>query len=88
METTRNVSNLDPHDRSVVERVFGQRLAVSAEAVLILRVNEQAPEPSSQAEGDEVPLWCNVLEGLSDEDLAEFSAALKRRSGSPSTQHD
>ncbi len=77
METTRNVSNLDPHDRSVVERVFGQRLAVSAEAVLILRVNEQTPQPSTRPEGDEVPPWCNVLEGLSDEDLAEFSAVLE-----------
>jgi len=77
METTRNVSNLDAHDRLVVERVFGRRLDVSAEAVLILRVNEQAPHPPSQAEGDEVPPWCNVLEGLSDADLAEFSAVLE-----------
>lgn len=77
METTRKVSNLDAHDRLVVERVFGQRLDVSAEAVLILRVKEQPPQPSSRAEGDEVPAWCNVLEGLSDEDLAEFSAVLE-----------
>lgn len=75
METKRNVSNLDPQDRLVVERLFGQRLDVSAEAVLILRVDEEAPQPSSCAEVDDVPPWCNVLEGLSDKDLAEFSAA-------------
>jgi hypothetical protein len=77
METKRHVSNLDPQDRLVVERVFGQRLDVSTEAVLILRVDEEAPQPSSRAEVDDVPPWCNVLEGLSDEDLAEFSAALE-----------
>jgi hypothetical protein len=77
METTRSVSNLDPHDRLVVERMFGQRLDVSADAVLILRVNDDASQSSSRAGGDDVPQWCNVLAGLSDDDLAEFGAALE-----------
>jgi hypothetical protein len=77
METVKRISELDPRDRSIVERMFGQHLAESADAILILRVNgEQAPR-TPPTDDDDVPAWCNVLEGMSDEDLADFDAILK-----------
>jgi hypothetical protein len=77
METIKRISDLDPCDRSVVERVFGQRLDRSAESMLILRVNDEPASDSPQAGEEGVPAWCNVLDGLSDEDLAEFDATVE-----------
>ena len=81
METTRRVSDLSPQDVPIVERLFGQRLDNMVDAVLILRV----PETVSPIDGDELPAWCNVLEGMSDEDLAEFNSLIELpvRIGSP-----
>jgi len=76
METIKKIAEMDPCDVPLVERVFGQRLDPSAGAVLILRVPETACAVAPQPENDDVPAWCNVLEGMSDEDLAEFDATL------------
>jgi hypothetical protein len=77
METLKRISDLDPCDIPLVERVFGRCLDASPNAVLILRVPD-APSNGNQAVPDaEVPAWCNVLEGLSDDDLADFNASLE-----------
>ncbi len=76
METIKKICDLDPGDRSIVERVFGQPLDASADALLILRVNGESASNESQTD-DDVPAWCNVLEGMSDKDLADFDAILK-----------
>ena len=76
METIKKIAELDPSDVPLVERVFGQRLDPSAGAVLILRVPDTACAAELQSENDDVPAWCNVLEGMSDEDLADFDATL------------
>jgi hypothetical protein len=73
METIKRVSDLDPQDLPLLERVFGHRLNAVANAELILRV----PETHEDASDQDLPDWCNVLEGLSDEDLAEFKASLR-----------
>ena len=77
METIKKISDIDPRDRAVVERVFGQRLEAAGNIVLILKTVDAAPSIPLAA-GDELPSWCNVLEGLSDEDLAEFDATVTR----------
>jgi hypothetical protein len=73
METIKRVSDLDPQDLPLLERVFGRRLNAAADAELVLRV----PETQEDAPDEDLPAWCNVLEGLSDEDLAEFKASLR-----------
>lgn len=73
----KRLSDLEPSDRAVIERVFGQQLDKSADTVLILRVNGKPGSQASQAGEENVPAWCDVLEGLSDEDLAGFDAILK-----------
>jgi hypothetical protein len=76
METTRKLSDIDPNDLSVVERLFGQRLAPNGDAVLVLRV----PDDFAATENDnhdELPSWCNVLEGMSDKERDEFRSALE-----------
>jgi hypothetical protein len=77
MDTVKRVCDLDPGDRTFVERVFGQDLAESPDALLILRANGEPASKTPSTDDDEVPAWCNVLEGMSDEDLADFDAILK-----------
>jgi hypothetical protein len=79
METIKKISELETADRAVVERVFGVRLDPSADIVLILKSNGSLPAvPASSDEEDEdgLPKWLNVLQGMSDEDLADFNATL------------
>ena len=75
METIRKLTEIDPQDLSVVERVFGQRLDLTANVVLVLRTLD-APADASPAEPDELPAWCSVLEGMSEQDRDEFRATL------------
>jgi hypothetical protein len=75
METIRPLTEIDPRDLPVVERLFGQRLEAAEGAVLVLRTPDPAPVENG-AESDELPAWCNVLEGMSDEDRDEFRAIL------------
>ncbi len=76
METIKKIAEMDPGDVPLVERVFGRRLDPSAGAVLILRVPETTCATDPQRETDDVPAWCNVPEGMSEEELADFDATL------------
>jgi hypothetical protein len=76
METIRKIHELDPSDIPIVERVFGLKLDATTDAVLILRVASGNERSSAAADDAEIPSWCNVLEGMSDEDLADFDAIL------------
>lgn len=76
MDTIRKIHELDPGDIPIVERVFGLKLDATSDAVLILRVTPPSQSRPNGADETEVPAWCNVLEGMSDEDLADFDAIL------------
>jgi len=75
METVRKLTELDPRDLTVVERMFGQRLDTPGNFVLVLRATD-TPADNSLDESDELPAWCNVLEGMSEQDRDEFRALL------------
>lgn len=77
MEVARKISDLTKTDRVVLERLLGQALNPMAEIVLI--VKSAGPAPASVVasdDRDDIPNWCSALEGLSDEELAAFDAAL------------
>lgn len=79
METIKNLSEIAPQDRSALERLIGAPLDPSRHQAVAVRVLPIAsPTPDSPAAGT-LPDWCNVLEGFSDEDLAEFDAILANR---------
>lgn len=77
MEKIKKLCDVDPRDLAVVERVFGQRIETT-DAVLILKSADKAPNVSGTQPSGELPDWCSVLEGMSDEDLAEFTATLEQ----------
>ncbi len=75
METIRPLTEIDPQDLPIVERLFGLPLPTPAGAELVLRIPDSPPE-EDRADSDDLPEWCNVLEGMSDEDRDEFRAIL------------
>lgn len=77
MESIKRLNDVDPSDLAVVERLFGHRVEASANVVLILKTLEPAqPAGELAASSDELPPWYNVMEGMTDEQLAEFDATL------------
>lgn len=72
METTRKLSDIEPTDLAVVERLFGQHLSPQADGFLILKTPEPTAADEANAAANELPTWLNVLEGMSDADLADF----------------
>ncbi len=79
METVKNLSEIAPQDLSALERVIGAPLDPSRHQAVVVRVLPVAsPTPEPSPDGT-LPEWCNVLEGFSDEDLAEFDAILEDR---------
>jgi hypothetical protein len=91
---TRNVKEIGTADRQALEHVLGtplsedQRVVIqvlSAEAVNVVTPNGalRKAEPD-KAEPDKLPEWCNVYEGLSDEEIDDIERSIVRSPGSRS----
>jgi hypothetical protein len=80
MESIKRLSDVDPSDLAVVERVFGQRIESTRDLVLILKTADAPLAANDRAvatEDGDVPIWCDVLEGMSEDELTEFAATLE-----------
>jgi len=81
METiTRNVSDIAAGDLQALEHLIGAPLRPSQQ--VIVQVVERGPSASEVLPGAgeaKLPDWCNVYEGLSDEEIDELDAALQQR---------
>jgi hypothetical protein len=86
METViRNVDEIDAHDRQSLEQVLGFSLRENQQLVINI-VNLEIPadttsEPVSHtANGNPtLPEWCNVYEGLSDDEIAAMEQTILHR---------
>ena len=86
METViRNVDEIDAHDRQSLEHVLGCSLRENQQLVINI-VNLQvpvgtAPAPvSHKANGTPtLPEWCNVYEGLEDDEIAAMEQTILQR---------
>jgi hypothetical protein len=78
METIRKLADLGPDDLSSVERLFGQRIESTSGLVLILKTEDRPTLEGSPLPQGQLPEWCNVLEGMSDEDLADLDAIINQ----------
>ncbi|MBW3540007.1 MAG: hypothetical protein KY476_07050 [Planctomycetes bacterium] len=84
METVvRHVRDLSAADRQALERVVGQALHVNEQvAIRILSGSSpvSVPEPTeaSTERPAELPEWCNVYEGLTDEEIDRIEASIVR----------
>lgn len=78
METVKNLSEIEPQDLSALERLIGATLDPLRHQAVVVRVLPIETAKADAAPG-ELPEWCNVLEGFSDEDLKEFDSILADR---------
>ena len=80
METiTRQVGELRPNERSAAELLLGHRLRGNERLilqVLDLDVVEWPEQDSRPAEM--LPAWCNVYEGLTDEEVEKIHQSITR----------
>jgi hypothetical protein len=81
---TRNVRDLKQDERRVYEAALGERLRENQQLILqVVTPHEQTSteEARSGAVTAQLPDWCNVYEGLSDEEIAEIEDVILDRSG-------
>lgn len=71
----RNVRDIASGDRPALEHVIGQRLRENQQVIIqVMTVGEEArgetakQMPPAATEG--LPDWCNVYDGLSDQEIA------------------
>jgi len=70
---TFNVRDIDPGDRQVLEHVIGRPLHQNLQLIIQI-VGPDSALPTAQpadAAAADLPEWCNVYAGLSDEEIAE-----------------
>jgi hypothetical protein len=84
METVvRNIREMADDQRSAAEQLVGHALREDQQLVIQVR---DGIMPDSERKGsnvpedeDKLPEWCNVYEGLTDEEIAALEKAISRR---------
>lgn len=77
----RNVKDLPREERRVYEDVLGHELRENQQIILqVITLHEPPEEPTSGvAQTGTLPEWCNVYEGLSDEQITELEEVILTR---------
>src|SRR5262245_21665721 len=81
METVvRNVRDLPDNERSAAERLVGHSLRANQKLVIqVVNLDLATGLPGNNTRRGELPDWCNVYEGLSDDDIAELETRILTR---------
>jgi hypothetical protein len=78
METvTRNVRDLKVGERSAVEQLVGHPLSDQQQLIIQVVGNSVGSQDKSE-ETDELPDWCNVYEGMSDDEITDIEKSIVR----------
>jgi hypothetical protein len=82
METIiRQVRDLESGERRVLEHVIGQRLQENQKVIIQVVAPENEPAVEALASGTgKLPEWCNVYEGLTEEQVAAVEEVILQRS--------
>ena len=82
-EVTRNVTEIAPADRQALEHVLGAPLMDGQQVMLRVAspgvLDEGAANGEHDTDDDTLPEWCNVYEGLSDQEIADIEAIMLTR---------
>lgn len=80
METiTRQVGELLANERSAAELLLGHRLRGNERLILQVLDMEASQSPGQDSEPAEMlPSWCNVYEGLTEEEVDEIDQSITR----------
>lgn len=80
----RNAADLNRDDRTLLERLLGEQLHDDQQLVIgvVDRQSRREPPHETNIATDAVPTlpdWCNVYEGLSDEEIADLERVILQR---------
>jgi hypothetical protein len=79
----RKVRDIDEDERQVLERVLGRELKENQQVIIqVVTPGKEAAQQTEAANGqekDDLPEWCNVYEGLTDQQIADVDAAIRER---------
>ncbi|HWB08291.1 MAG TPA: hypothetical protein VG826_03665 [Pirellulales bacterium] len=80
----RNTADLNQDDRTLLERLLGEQLHDDQQLVIgvVDRQSRREPLEETNLSTDDVPAlpdWCNVYEGLSDEEIADLERVILQR---------
>jgi hypothetical protein len=79
---TRNVRDIDLSERRVLEHVLGQRLQDNQQVIVQIVPPDQdaeAQQPHARLPAGQLPDWCRVFAGLSDDEVAEAEGMILQR---------
>lgn len=81
METSiHNVRDLQESERSAVERIVGHALAEDQQLVIVVRYSPaKSPAQEQDAPVPQLPEWCNVYKGLSDDEVSDLEDVVLTR---------
>lgn len=83
-DVIRNVREIDSADRQAMEHLLGQPLRENQQLIIRVVTVETAEAAGTKPRcgpvgGPALPDWCNVYEGLSDEEIAELERTVLTR---------
>lgn len=79
METvSRRVRDLEQDDRSALERVVGHSLGESQQVTIQVTGDRPLPAQNGNLPAGQLPSWCNVYEGLTDEQIDDLDRSIVR----------
>src|SRR5438093_1373533 len=81
METiVRNVRELKGDDRSAAEQLVGHSLRENQKLVIqVVNLDLATGRPGNGTSTGKLPDWCNVYEGLTDEEIADLEKTILTR---------
>lgn len=80
METLiRNVRDLTQRDRSALEQILGQELLENQQLLIqVLTMPAHSPLPFAESPSADLPEWCHIYKGLTDEQIDELDRSIVR----------
>lgn len=76
----RNVRDIKTSDRLVLEHVLGQQLKENQKVIIqVVNVAREPTEQRDETPPNQLPAWCNVYAGLTDDQIAEVEEVILQR---------
>ena len=76
----RNVRDINTSERLVLEQVLGHQLKENQQVIIqVVNVGKEHTERHDVTPPNQLPTWCNVYAGLTDEQIAEVEEVILQR---------
>ncbi len=76
----RNVRDISTSDRLVLEHVLGQQLKENQTVIIqVINAGRFLAEQRDETTPNQLPAWCNVYAGLTDDQIAEIEEVILQR---------